>query len=208
MPESVSTQHQTNPFSTRHVRPGALPFFFREGESAQAVISRLRARSWWGAIIGPHGSGKSTLVAALLPEIQAAGRKPILHTFHDGIIHLPVLSRQALRLHSDVLLIIDGYEQLSAWQKFRVRCSCRKTGSGLVVTAHSSTGLPELYRTSMTPDLAERVFGQLTRNRPALANASELQDCLAARQGNLREALFDLYDMHERRRQSQEQESS
>ena len=207
MPDLRFNSHPTNPFSTRYVRPGALPFFFRDGETAHSVVARLRDQEWRGAIIGPHGSGKSTLVAALVAELRAKGRRPLPYTFHDGVARLPGLTPRALGLDPAVVLIIDGYEQLSPWQKFRVRRSCRQAGCGLVVTAHSPTGLPELYRTNVTPKLAERVFADLTDAQPALATVSDLRACLAARHANLREALFDLYDLHERRRRNAARES-
>jgi hypothetical protein len=191
-----------NPFSTRCVRPGALPFLFRNGESAQALVLRLREQNWWGEIIGPHGSGKSTLVAALVAELHAAGRETRVHAFHDGVVRFTGLSPRAPGLHPAVVLIIDGYEQLSLWQKYRVRRLCRRAGCGLVTTAHHPAGLPELYRTSMAPDVASAVFAELTRDQPALVTASELQKSLAVRKGNLRDALFDLYDLHEHRRRA------
>jgi hypothetical protein len=197
MPETCA-----NPFSTRCVRPGALPFLFRSGESGKSLMLRLRKQNWWGEIIGPHGSGKSTLLAALVPELLAAGRKTRLHAFHDGVVHFTGLSPRALNLHPAVVLIIDGFEQLSRWQRFRVRRSCRRAGCGLLVTAHQAAGLPELYRTRTSPDLAKRVYARLTHDRPALATPSELCDRLAARHGNFRDALFDLYDLHERRRRA------
>jgi hypothetical protein len=190
----------TNPFSTRYVRPGALPCLFDDGETADSVVARLRGQKWWGEIIGPHGSGKSTLVAALLDGLQAVGRTPLLHTLHDGVVRFPGLTPGALCLHPVAVLMIDGYEQLSRWQRFRVRRSCRRAGCGLVVTAHRPTGLPELYRTRVTPGLAGRIFAELTNDRRALASLSELSDRLARRNGNLREAFFDLYDLHECRR--------
>jgi hypothetical protein len=191
---------ETNPFSTRYVRPGALPFEFLNGESAESVISRLRENDWRGEIIGPHGSGKSTLVAALLGELKVAGRKPRLHTFHDGIVRSAKLTPEALGLDLAAVLILDGYEQFSLWQKLRVRRICQSAGCGLLVTSHTPTSLPPLYRTCVTPELTERVFARLTRQRPALVTTSELHASLAARNGNLREALFDLYDIHEARR--------
>jgi hypothetical protein len=200
MPDPNLTPSRTNPFSTRYVRPGALPFHFPDGKSARAVASHLRDHGWWGEIIGPHGSGKSTLLAALLPELAAAGREPRLHTFHDGVVRFAGLSPGALGLHPAVVLVIDGYEQLSVWQRFRVRSACRRAGCGLIVTAHTPTGLPELLRTSVTPGLARRILADLTGDQPAFVTESDMTDRLAARKGNLRDALFDLYDLHERLR--------
>ncbi len=69
-----SSEH--NPFATRHVRPGAIPYRFAPGSAAEGVVERLAAADWQGQIIGPHGSGKSTLLATLLPAIESAGRHP------------------------------------------------------------------------------------------------------------------------------------
>ena len=54
-----------NPFSTRRISPGAIPYVLPPGENAYALVDRLRQAGWWGEIVGPHGSGKSTLLATL-----------------------------------------------------------------------------------------------------------------------------------------------
>ena len=59
-----------NPFSTRYTRPGAIPFRFPPGTSADGLVEQLRRQQWRGAIVGPHGSGKSSLVAALVPPLR------------------------------------------------------------------------------------------------------------------------------------------
>ncbi len=65
MSQQTRAAAQSNPFSTRFVRPGALAYRFPPGESAATLVERLAASGWRGQIVGPHGSGKSTLVAAL-----------------------------------------------------------------------------------------------------------------------------------------------
>jgi hypothetical protein len=188
----------SNPFSTRRVRPGAIPFLFPGGESLAGLLARLRATNWWGQIIGPHGSGKSTLLAALLPELRRAGREPLLNVLHDGQRRLPEDAWQHGNGHR--ILVVDGYEQLHRWTQFWILRHCRRRGQGLLVTAHADAGLPDLYRTAVTPAAARRVVEFLTTGMPSRVTPPEVEAPLAARQGNLREALFDLYDLHERRR--------
>ena len=65
------TERLANPFATRHVRPGAIPFHFPAETSAAQLVARLRELNWRGAIVGPHGSGKSTLLVALAPGSSA-----------------------------------------------------------------------------------------------------------------------------------------
>jgi polynucleotide 5'-kinase involved in rRNA processing len=75
---------QSNPFATRWTRPGAVPFDFDRRGAVDELVERLAESDWRGAIVGPHGSGKSTLVAALLPAIEAAGRTITHIKLHSG----------------------------------------------------------------------------------------------------------------------------
>jgi hypothetical protein len=60
-------------------------------------------------------------------------------------------------------------------------------------------GLPDLYRTQVTSDLAGRVLDHLLPGPIRLVGEVELNERLQAHDGNLREALFDLYDLYELR---------
>ena len=137
----------SNPFASRWVQPGALPYLFPAGESMQMLLERLQINNWWGQIVGPHGSGKSTLLASLLPEMERFGRKPRLVALHDGQRRLPSAMMQWIgqeRKGQNQILIIDGYEQLSYWSRFRLKHHCRRLGMGLLATSHHSVGLPDL----------------------------------------------------------------
>ncbi len=187
-----------NPFSTTFVRPGAVPFLFPAGVGIADLVAQLRTQDWWGQIIGPHGTGKSTLLAALMPALAAAGREPLWYAFRDGVISLPGFRADQLGLHAGAILVIDGYEQLSSWQRWRLCRACRRSGCGLVVTVHTPVGLPDLYHTNVDADMARRVLSHLNREGTADVSPEDLIQCLTIRKGNLREALFDLYDLHER----------
>src|SRR5262249_52710880 len=143
-------------------RPGAIPYLFRAGDSTAALVGRLRAHGWCGQIIGPHGSGKSTLIAALRDPIAQAGRRSILITLHDQERSLRNHRPALAELDAGSLLIVDGYEQLAVWRRWRLRRLCRRRGAGLLVTAHASAGLPLLYETCVQASTAEGVFTLLT----------------------------------------------
>jgi hypothetical protein len=200
------TRPAGNPFATCRVRPGAVPFFFRDGDSAPRLVERLRAAGWWGQIAGPHGTGKSTLLAALRPHLREAGREPLWVVRHQRERTLPEAIRSDLRRAARegrrVVLVIDGYEQLGWWPAWRVRRLCRRGGHGLLVTCHAGAGFPELYRTGVDREAALRVVAHLTAGRRRTVTDTEVEARLAARAGDLREALFDLYDLHERRREA------
>ncbi|MCA9246392.1 MAG: hypothetical protein KDA42_04730 [Planctomycetales bacterium] len=186
-----------NPFSTRYIRPGALEYQFDGPSSTQPLIERLRALNWRAAIIGPHGCGKSTLLATLLPVMRDAEREVLPVSLHDGERRLPQPLRQASRWHPDTLVVVDGYEQLSRWSRWRLRRSIQKYGAGLLVTAHKPTNLPILLNIEPTEARFQQIVHQLLGKRLPPINDQQLAELFANHRGNMREALFDLYDLYE-----------
>ena len=143
LPNDELATEPANPFATRFIRPGAVPYVFDEGQSTAMLIERLESLGWWAQIVGPHGSGKSTLLAQLTPALEQAGRRPAMFALHDGQRRLPgdwliEVSRTSARL-----IIIDGYEQLSRASRFWLKRRCRREGWGLLVTAHDNVGFPK-----------------------------------------------------------------
>jgi hypothetical protein len=191
-----------NPFCTRRVRPGAIGFVFAEGQDAEILVDQLRQTGWWGEIVGPHGSGKSTLLVTLIPAIQSAGLQTVLVTLHDRQRRMPIDFSSDARFRPPVVLIVDGYEQLSCWNRFWLRRFCRRQGVGLLVTAHDSVGLPTLCHTAVTFGLATQIIRQLLDGREPPFTPEEVSHGLSRRGGDLRELLFDLYDLYEQRRPS------
>ena len=189
-----------NPFSTRHVRPGAIPYRFPPGRSAAALIERLEENGWRGQIIGPHGSGKSALVATLIESLEQSGRRTVSIVLHDGQRRLPAGLLRRAGLAGGALWFVDGYEQLALVSRFLLRRFCRRHGLGLVVTAHRSVGFPDLCRTTTSLLLARQIVQQLLGESRSLLGREEIHDRFARQRGNLREVLFDLYDLYEQRR--------
>jgi ABC-type dipeptide/oligopeptide/nickel transport system ATPase component len=185
----------SNPFSTRFIRPGAIGFLFQDGDSAASLVDRLREQNWWGQIVGEHGSGKSTLLATLMPVLEVAARRVISITLHQGERRLPTIDRNALK--SDTQLVIDGYEQLSWWARWRVKSLCARSGAGLLVTGHRDLGLPTIYRTETSQKTAQAVVSQLLGDDASLITTSDVAAAYGATGGNIRETLFRLYDVHQ-----------
>ena len=188
-----------NPFCTRRVRPGGVPYLFGPGQTVATLVQRLRHGGWWGQIVGPHGSGKSALLAALVPAVEQAGRQPRVIELHDRQRRPPWDLVRAGGPDDSVQLIVDGYEQLSRWNRFRVKRFCRRHGAGLLVTAHVPVGLPELCQTAPDLELARQIVDQLQRGYPAHVTPDDVAECFSRHGENLRETLFDLYDLYERR---------
>lgn len=189
-----------NPFSTCRTRPGAIAFCFDGDGSVDALVDRLRRQEWWGQIVGPHGSGKSTLLAVLLPALEASGRQIECVTLHQGDRRLP-MGRSALRSYSSsTQVVLDGYEQLGWFARWSLSRRCRRQGCGLLVTAHRDIGLPTLFATRPTLELTTKIVRHLLGPDDVAITDSHIGSAWIARQGNLRETLFDLYDLFEEHR--------
>jgi hypothetical protein len=189
-----------NPFSTRRVRPGAIRFHFPAGKSAGGLVERLRKNHWQGQIVGPHGSGKSALVSSLIAAIGQTGRGTFLIELHDGQRRLPASLRRAFAIEPGTVVICDGYEQLGLWGRFTLRRLCHRRRLGLVVTSHRSVGMPDVFRTTTSLALAQRIVHDLLESEPPAVTTDDVAQRFVFHQGNMREILFDLYDLYEERR--------
>jgi hypothetical protein len=190
---------ESNPFATCWTRPGAIPFRFPRNESASILVAKLAAQSWRGAIIGPHGSGKTTLVETLVPALFAAGR-----TVHTISLHncQRRLSRLPSCEGSDFLLVIDGYEQLSRLERIRILSSCYLKHAGLIITSHEPTALPTLIELMPDLPLVEQIVADLCCKVSIAITTADVAASHACHGSNVREILFDLYERHEEHRRT------
>jgi hypothetical protein len=128
-------------------------------------------------------------------------RQPRLIQLHAADRRIPIAWRDLRAFPPDTLLLVDGYEQLSGWSRFRLRRVCDRKRFGLVVTAHEPTGLATLYR--FQPDRAALVAvvqWLLRHDTTSRIAATEVDRAFDACSGNIRETLFRLYDIYEERR--------
>jgi hypothetical protein len=188
-----------NPFDARRLRPGAIPFRWRPGQSAAALLARLEHNGWQGQIVGPHGSGKSALVAAMLEAIRGGGHRARVIELHDGQRRLPADFHQMPDPGEGAVVIVDGYEQLSGRSRFALRRFCRRRKLGLLVTSHTSVGLPDLCRISAGLDVAGEIVRYLLGDESRLVSDDEFAARFHRHEGDLREMLFSLYDLYEQR---------
>lgn len=194
----LESRRRHNPFDARYLRPGTLPYLFPQHCDLSEIIAKLEANGWRGEIVGPHGSGKSTLIASLLPALAAQGIKSASIALHAGDSGLPRAWLRQARTSGARIIVVDGYEQLTSFNRWRLKWACRRRGAGLLVTSHAPTGLPELLRTAVDLKLAQQVVDLLAANTAWRPSDADLQAAFLAHQGNLREMLFAMYDLYER----------
>lgn len=200
-----------NPFSARHHLPGALPWLPVAGAADPSRLHGDLLARRAGEIIGPEGTGKSTLLRVLEGLARARGHEVLRISLRYGQRLPPAaalrfcLRRPATGAGADAgprLLLVDSAEQLAAPARLLLRGLCAATGTTLLFTGHTPLGLPLLWRTHATGALARGVVEALlsaSPSAPRLVAPDEAEPALLQTGGNLREALFLLYDLHEQR---------
>jgi len=200
MPNPTPNRDLTNPFCAARLRPGTIDFVFEQGKTLEQLVDALQSNAWRGQITGGHGTGKSTLLAALTLAMESRGRLVKSITLVAGQRNLPREFFAALRLSAGLgVAAVDGFEQLHPWNRVLLKRFCLTHGVGLVVASHRWAHLPSLYETAVDQPRAWRVVQRLQDGFPARIQIGDLVARLARHQGNLREALFDLYDLYEER---------
>jgi hypothetical protein len=189
-----------NPFTAQRIRPGALPYQFPDGVTAETLVTALAGHGWRGAITGPHGSGKSTLLRALEAQLAAVGRNVVLFELRDGQRRMPSVPA-GVTITPRSIIVVDGYEQLSHWSRLQLRYRCWRTGCGLLVTAHQAVGLPTLFVTRTNAQLAVAIVRSLEAERSGSSpiSSGDIERAYASHSGNVREMLFTLYDLYRQR---------
>ena len=223
------TDTDSNPFCTRFTRPGAIVFRFvnrsddrggqtaldspnddpaEKGDPIGKLVATLHVRRV-GQIIGPHGTGKSTLIEALMPALSSRfGRvaRVQLHASESaswfGYRHRRKIGRRIRRLVDESgkapLLIVDGAEQVSWIDRIRLRRHAFRNKKWLLVTSHRPLrGFAALYTTTVSRSLVESLSQKLlvsSADHTAAFVADALSKIEIDEGTNVRELWFDLYD--------------
>jgi hypothetical protein len=193
-----SARHRSNPFASRHTRPGAVRPLDTQGRPlAMGSLLAQLDRHPCLAIVGPHGTGKSTLLAAFAAAFTAAGRPFALYRLRrrrDGIAVL----RAILGARRGTTFLFDGWEQVGPLAARGVRLAVRLRGGRLIVTSHRPAGMPTAVTTAGTLPLLAAIVARLP-DHAGLITPADLAAAFARRRGNLRDSLADLYDRFENR---------
>jgi hypothetical protein len=148
------------------------------------------------SIEGPHGTGKSTLLAAITEVARDLGTRVEtvrLRTGRDAFAGMRAIVGAA----PGAIVCIDGWEMLGPF-KGVARWVAWWRRVSLIVTTHRPAGFRFVVRTSATLPLLTAIVDRLP-GHGGLIDAADLNESLARHPGNIREALLDLYDRFEHR---------
>lgn len=212
----------TNPFSISFVAPSQVVYRFSHGANAtsqHAVDSHLEALlgklkdTRRGLIVGPHGTGKSTLLHTFLPKLQRSFPKVAFHQLSNdpsqgfikrlmGRIKSGKRVREELsELPKDGLLMIDGWEQLTVAARWRIAKAAASRKVTLLASCHHRLpGWTVIHETRSTPKLIRSLAGDLLDDSPHEIRKMidvHLKNRSLSPTTNIRDLWFEMYDMVE-----------
>ena len=193
-----------NPFATRFTRPGALVPLDADGNrlDLDALLDRLGSLGGSGSIEGLHGRGKTTTLLALAERAERRGLAVTVRRVRS-VRDLAELWRGLMRMPTGGTLFIDGWESLGWFPCRLIRLVAVLRACRLVVTSHGRAGLPVLLSCRTSPRLLSMILAQLPTAAPAIEDR-DIGEAFLRHGGNLRDALYDLYDRFESRTRSRE----
>ena len=160
-----------------------------------SLVARLASHGWLGSIVGPEGSGKSTLIEDLEAAVSAAGREVVWIRLNSESTpkQRDDAVRQIVQLGPTQCCFLDGGEvlgQLNWWQLSRRK---KHLKGGVLATLHRRRFLPVIYATHTGMEtciqLAKQLAGKSWNDelRQVAINAFDAQ------KGNVREVFRECY---------------
>lgn len=172
---------KANPFDAARFVPGALRWIPEDALAplAEAVcVPHGRFQ-----ILGPHGSGKSTMLVHLERLVRW---NAVRLRGSQGLrgLSLPL---------APVVILVDEAEELGVVRFAIVRALARVRRASLVVTAHRDLGFVTLAERRVEPEIVHALCSELARGGAA-PSLDDVRSLLTRHDGNVREVFFELYD--------------
>jgi len=171
-----------NPFRSERVEGLA---FRNPGFSWSGLEASLAAAGGRGAIVGPEGHGKTTLLLEWHARSQAAGREAVHLRVGRGQRRLDAAQKR--RIAGAVAVFADSAEQLG-WTGWREFVALTRRARSVVVTTHRPGRFATVYLCRTSPALLQELVEELHPSGP------ECRLLWHRHRGNLRNALRELYD--------------
>lgn len=156
------------------------------------LFARFHAHGRRGALVGPEGVGKTTLLEDLAPYLRRMGLRPrFIRLNRRQADWKTLLDGLAGEVTGTDAVLLDGAEQLSMLQWLFFRWRTRRAGA-IVVTSHGTGLLPTLRACPACETLFGDFVARLSGNA---CDGIDPVQVFRAHGGNMREAFRTLY-MH------------
>lgn len=157
------------------------------------LLERFAANRWRGLLLGPHGSGKTTLREEIERRLRSDGWTVRALVIDERGVSWSTVSKFIDGAGPRTLISIDGLDRLGGWQWWRLTQRMRH-GGGILATSHVPGRLPLLHRHHTSIDLVHDLVRELVGEDTAHAVRERCQRLFTELHGDVRACLRRLYD--------------
>jgi hypothetical protein len=160
-----------------------------------ALLNRFAAHNRRGLLVGPHGSGKTTLREELEQRLRRKGFSVRSLVLGDQRrVSWADLRDLIADADARTILSLDGIDRIPVPAWWYLRRATRHVG-GLLATSHVPGRLPLLHQHRTNPTLLSELVQELTDPATALALRDRSTALFLRHQGDVRACLRSLYDL-------------
>jgi len=220
---AVGAGSSFNPFAVSRVGLAQLEFVASTSGGIDLVLAQMRRSNWRGQIIGPHGSGKTTLTIALAKSLAGEFQRFTWLVLHPGrwwlarprcrvqLVARSVPSGKEFRsedpdalvmqrlqqLGATELCFIDGVDQLSAGRQRKLIQAAGKRA--VVWTSHQRLPDELPLLAELRPDLKvfRKLVAQLLEDSGGAMPQEQIDEAFEQADGDFRRGFGRLYDAWE-----------
>ena len=118
-------------------------------EDLQHILDKLKIQNYCGAILGPHGSGKSTLMEDIQHGLEGEGKKTQwirIHKESEKSVKRAAI-KKILACDVNTINFLDGAESLGVINWITLAYKIKKKRRTLIATTHYPCPLPRIFKT-------------------------------------------------------------
>lgn len=160
----------------------------------QALLERFVAHGRRGVLVGPHGSGKTTLREEIERRLRADGfavRSLVLGD--DRRVAWTDLRTVIAGADAHTVISLDGIDRIPSLLWWRLQRATRHI-AGFLATSHVSGRLPLLHRHETSAELVRDLVHELTDEPTATTLRVRCGALFDHHRGDVRACLRSLYD--------------
>ncbi|MFZ5805782.1 MAG: hypothetical protein ACOY3I_01050 [Verrucomicrobiota bacterium] len=154
------------------------------------VIQRWQAFQWRGAIIGPHGSGKTRLLDAIQKHMHQSGVPTLKIFLNDRNKKIPWAQ---MLFSPNSVVFIDGAEQIGGKQ-WKILAWFLRRNRGVLITSHQEGRFSTVIQMTPSLNLLKEIVKELSGTE-TFFDEDDFEFLFEKHHGNVREALRECYDL-------------